>query len=152
MGARTVYSVLEDAAQADADAPALHQPIGKGKYHSYTWAEYKRAAEEIACGLRRLGIGKGDVVALHAETRAEFYLADLGILANGSIAAALYTTYPLPEQIGNLRSSDARAVFVEDAKSMQALIEAAGHSPLPVQWILLTGQAENTLTLEGLRE
>ena len=101
MGARTVYSVLEDAAQAHVDAPALHQPIGKGKYHSYTWAEYKRAAEEIACGLRRLGIGKGDVVALSAETRAEFYLADLGILTNGSIAAALYTTYPVPEQVGD---------------------------------------------------
>ena len=40
----------------------------------------KRAAEEIACGLRQLGIGKGDTVALHSETRAEFYLADLGVL------------------------------------------------------------------------
>jgi long-subunit acyl-CoA synthetase (AMP-forming) len=55
---------------------------------------FKRAAEEIACGLRQLGIRKGDTVALHSETRAEFYLADLGILTNGSIAAALYTTYP----------------------------------------------------------
>src|SRR5579863_6408444 len=152
MGSRTMYAVLDQAAQRYGNAPALHQPIGKGKYQTFSWVEYKCAVQEIACGLRKLGIGKGEVVAIHAETRAEFYLADLGILANGSIAAALYTTYPLPEQIGNLRSSDARAVFVEDAKSMQALIEAAGHSPLPVQWILLTGQAENTLTLEGLRE
>jgi long-chain acyl-CoA synthetase len=91
------------------------------------------------------------VVAIHAETRAEFYLADLGILANGSIAAALYTTYPVLDQIGNLRASDAKAVFVEDSKSMQALIDAAGQNPLPVQWILLTGQAENALTLEALR-
>ncbi len=147
-----MYAVLEQAAQRYGNAPALHQPIGKGKYQTYSWVEYKCAVQEIACGLRKLGIGKGEVVAIHAETRAEFYLADLGILANGSIAAALYTTYPLPEQIGNLRSSDARAVFVEDAKSMQALIEAAGKSPLPVRWILLTGRAENTLTLEGLRE
>ena len=42
---------------------------------------------------------KGDIVALYAETRAEFYLADLGIMSNGSIAAALYTSYPLPDQI-----------------------------------------------------
>jgi long-chain acyl-CoA synthetase len=91
------------------------------------------------------------VVAIHAETRAEFYLADLGIMANGSIAAALYTTYPVLDQIKNLRASDARAVFVEDAKSMQALLEAAGQPALPVQWILLTGQAEGALTLDGLR-
>ncbi|MGD0298547.1 MAG: long-chain fatty acid--CoA ligase [Bryobacteraceae bacterium] len=151
MGSRTMYAVLDQAAQRYGEAPAMHQPIGKGKYHTYSWIDYKCAVQEIACGLRSLGIGKGDVVAIHAETRAEFYLADLGILANGSIAAALYTTYPVLDQIGNLRASDAKAVFVEDSKSMQALIDAAGQNPLPVQWILLTGQAENALTLEALR-
>src|SRR5579863_1540011 len=132
MGSRTMYAVLEQAAQRYGTAPALHQPLGKGNYHTYSWIDYKCAVQEIACGLRALGIGKGDVVAIHAETRAEFYLADLGILANGSIAAALYTTYPVPDQIGNLRASDAKAVFVEDPKSMQALIDAAGQRPLPV--------------------
>ncbi len=77
MGARTMYAVFEEAAKTFGNAPALHQPTGKGNYQTYTWLEYKRAAEEIACGLRQLGIGKGDTVALHSETRAEFYLADL---------------------------------------------------------------------------
>jgi long-chain acyl-CoA synthetase len=151
MGARTIYSVLETAAQTYGNAPALYQPIGNGKYQTYSWAEYKQAVEEIACGLRRMGIGKGDIVALYAETRAEFYLADLGIMANGSIAAALYTSYPLPDQIGNLRASDAKIIFVEDPKSMQALIDAAGGEALPVRWILLTGEAGDTLTLDRLR-
>jgi long-chain acyl-CoA synthetase len=151
MGARTIYSVLETAAQTYGNAPALYQPIGNGKYQTYSWAEYKQAVEEIACGLRRMGIGKGDIVALYAETRAEFYLADLGIMANGSIAAALYTSYPLPDQIGNLRASDAKIIFVEDPKSMQALIDAAGGEALPVRWILLTGEAKDTLTLNQLR-
>jgi long-chain acyl-CoA synthetase len=151
MGARTIYSVLETAAQTYGNAPALHQPIGQGKYQTYSWGEYKQAVEEIACGLRTLGVAKGDIVALYAETRAEFYLADLGIMSNGSIAAALYTSYPLPDQIGNLRTSDAKAIFVEDPKSIQALMDAAGEVALPVRWILLTGQAGDTLTLEQLR-
>jgi long-chain acyl-CoA synthetase len=151
MGARTIYSVLETAAQTYGNAPALYQPIGNGKYQTYSWAEYKQAVEEIACGLRRMGIGKGDIVALYAETRAEFYLADLGVMSNGSIAAALYTSYPLPDQIGNLRASDAKMIFVEDPKSMQALMEAAGKEALPVRWILLTGEAPDTLTLDQLR-
>jgi long-chain acyl-CoA synthetase len=151
MGARTIYSVLETAAQTYGNAPALHQPIGQGKYQTYSWGEYKQAVEEIACGLRTLGVAKGDIVALYAETRAEFYLADLGIMSNGSIAAALYTSYPLPDQIGNLRTSDAKAIFVEDPKNMQALMDAAGEVALPVRWILLTGQAGDTLTLEQLR-
>ena len=151
MDARTIYSVLETAAQTYGNAPALYQPIGNGKYQTYSWAEYKQAVEEIACGLRRMGIGKGDIVALYAETRAEFYLADLGVMANGSIAAALYTSYPLPDQIGNLRASDARIIFVEDPKSMQSLMDAAGDEALPVRWILLTGDAPDTLTLDQLR-
>jgi long-chain acyl-CoA synthetase len=151
MASRTIYTVLETAAKTYGNAPALLQPIGKGKYKTYSWTEYKDAAAEIACGLRSLGIGKGDVVAIYAETRVEFYLADLGVMSNGSISAALYTTYPLPDQIGNLRASDAKAVLVEDSKSMQALIDTAGEPGLPVQWIVLTGEAENALTLEQLR-
>jgi long-chain acyl-CoA synthetase len=151
MGARTIYSVLETSAQTYGNAPALHQPIGKGKYQTYSWSDYNQAVEEIACGLRRLGVGKGDIVALYSETRAEFYLVDLGIMANGSIAAALYTSYPLPDQIGNLRASDAKVIFVEDPKSLQGLMDAAGDVALPVRWILLTGEAGNTLTLEQLR-
>lgn len=151
MGSRTIYAVLEAAAQNYGDAPALYQPIGKGKYQSYSWRDYQRAAQEIACGLRQLGIGKGDVVAIHAETRVEFYLVDLGVMANGSIAAALYTTYPLPEQIGNLRSSDAKIVFVEDAKGMKDLMQAAGQPGLNVQWIVMCGEADGTLTLDQLR-
>src|SRR5580692_9891725 len=131
MGSRTMYAVLDQAAQRYGNAPALHQPLGKGQYQTYSWIEYKSAAVEIACGLRRLGIGRGDVVAIHAETRAEFYLADLGIMANGSIAAALYTSYPLPDQIGNLRASDAKVIFVEDPKSLQGLMDAAGAMDSP---------------------
>ena len=59
MGARTMYAVLEETARTFGSAPALHQPTGKGNYQTYTWHDYKRAAEEIACGLRQLGIGQG---------------------------------------------------------------------------------------------
>ena len=152
MNSRTVYTVLDEAVQKYGSAPALHQPAGKGKYKSYSWAEYGRGALEIACGLRRIGIKKGDIVALYSETRAEFYIADIGIMASGAIAAALYTTYPLPDLIGNLRASEAKAVFVEDAKNMQALVDAAGDAALSVRWILLTGEAENAISVAQLRE
>jgi long-chain acyl-CoA synthetase len=151
MGARTMYAVLEEAARLHGHAAALHQPTGKGRYQSYSWIEYRRAAEEIACGLRQLGIEKGDTVALHSETRAEFYLADLGVLANGSIAAALYTTYPFAEQVSKIKASRAKAIFVEDPKTMRALIGEGGDAVKELHWILLTGEAENAMTLEQLR-
>ena len=143
---RTLYQVLEETAEQYGDAPALRQPTAPGGYLTYSWAQYRRAAEEIAAGLRSLGIGKGAMVALNSDTRLEFYLADLGILANGSIAAALYPNYPPRDLIATLRAAGAVAAFVEDPKTWQPLREA------PVRhWILLTGEAEGALTLEGLR-
>src|ERR1019366_1846444 len=138
---RTLYQVLEETARVHGDAPALRQPAPDGSYTVYSWNQYRRAAEEIAAGLRALGIAKGDVVALNSETRLEFYLADLGILTNGSIAAAMYPSYPAPDLVRIIQSSGARAVFVEDPKTLQPLRGApASH------WILLTGEAEGAIT------
>ncbi|HEY1335943.1 MAG TPA: AMP-dependent synthetase/ligase [Bryobacteraceae bacterium] len=143
---RTLYQVLDEAARAYGDAEALRQPRGDGSYQTVSWTGYRQAAEEVAAGLRSLGVGKGDVVALHSETRLEFYLADLGTVANGSIAAAMYPSYPPADLIRTLESIRARAAFVEDPAGLKALRAA------PVRhWILLTGEAEGALTMEALR-
>jgi len=154
MSSRTVYAVLEETARRFGNLHALHQPLGNGKYKSWTWNEYRDEVREIACGLRRQGIGNGDCIALFSETRAEFYLADLGVMTCGAIAAALYTSYPLPDQMRNLRASDARLMFVENAQDMRRLIDA-GAGELNLRWVLLTGEPEagqDALTLERLRE
>jgi long-chain acyl-CoA synthetase len=150
MGARTVYAVLEETAAAYGKAPALKQPLGGGKYRTWTWREYRDTAQQIAVGLHALGVRKGDTVALQSETRAEFYLADLGVLSAGAVAAALYTSLPYTDQVRTLLASEARWVFVENPKAMQGLrVAAAGK--LDVRWILLTGQAEGALTFEDVR-
>lgn len=148
---RTIYQVLEETAAQYGDAVALRQPVtgkdGQRDYLTYSWNQYKAAAQEIAAGLRSIGIRKGDVVALDSETRLEFYLADLGILTAGSIAAALYPSYPPKDLIRTIQNCGARAVFVEDPKTLGAL-----HGAVDVPWILLTGEVEGAMTLEQLRE
>ena len=147
---RTVFRVLEEAAEQYGSAPALHQPCtedGIRKLRTLSWIEYRTAAVEIAAGLRSLGIRKGDIVALASETRLEFYLADLGILANGSIAAALYPNYPSKESVRTIQACDAKALFAEDPKALEQLRDA------PVaRRFLLTGEAPGAITLDQLRE
>ena len=127
------------------DAPALHQPAGDG-YFTLSWKQYLTAVIEIAAGLRSIGIVKGDVVALNSETRLEFYLADLGTMANGSIAAALYPSYPSKDLLHHIEQSGACAMFVEHPGMLEALRGA------PVRhWFLLTGTADGALTLDQLR-
>jgi long-chain acyl-CoA synthetase len=151
MPSRTIYQVLEESAAAFGDAPALRQPItgqdGQREYLTYSWNQYKSAADEIAAGLRSIGIRKGDVVALDSETRLQFYLADLGILAAGAVAAALYPSYPPKDLVRTIQNCGAKALFVEDSKTLDALRDAPD-----MPRILLTGEAEGALSLDQLRE
>jgi len=145
MPTRTVLQVLQDAARAHGDAAALRQPAGDG-YFTLSWNQYLAAVTEIAAGLRSLGVGKGDVVALNSETRLEFYLADLGVMANGSIAAALYPSYPPKDLLRHIEQSGACAMFLEHPDMLAALREATVRHRF-----LLTGAAEGALTLDQLR-
>ncbi len=150
MSPRTVHSLLQEAVSKWGDAPALHQPVPGGKQKVYTWREFHDAAVEVACGLHKLGLRKGDVVALDSETRAEFYLADFAIMAAGCIAAAVYTAYPASEIAVTLGASTAKLVFVDTPKVLKGLL-AAGGTALNVQWVLLTGSGDGAMTLEELR-
>ncbi|MGD1092474.1 MAG: AMP-binding protein, partial [Bryobacteraceae bacterium] len=150
MTARTVYTVLDETATAYPRNIALQQPLGGGKYRSWNWLEYRDTVRQIALGLRAIGVRKGDTVALQSETRAEFYLADMGVMSAGAIAAAIYTSLPYADQVHTLQGSDARVVFVEHTKALKAL-QAAGGGSLDARWILLTGEADGLLTLEALR-
>ena len=155
MSARTVYTMLEETAALHAAKPALHQPSGGGKYRTYTWAEVRDRVQWTAVGLSTIGVKLGDMVALQSETRAEFYFADLGVMAAGAIAAALYTSLPYAEQAHALHCCEARVAMVENLKAMQglrtALAELAGSAP-DLQWVLLTGTAEGAITLDQLIE
>ncbi len=146
MTAKTIPELLRNAGVQFANQLALRQPSGKD-VHTWTWGQYLEAAEEIAAGLHALGLGKGDHIALCSETRAEFYLADQGILMNGSVAAALYPSYPPEELKRTVEMADSQALFVEDPKTFAKLKDA------PVRhFILLTGEAEGALSLETLRK
>jgi long-chain acyl-CoA synthetase len=149
MNPRTVFHLLEEAAQKYGAAAALHQPVHEGghrKYRVYSWIEYRDAALEIGAGLRALGIRKGDIVALGSETRAEFYVADIGVMAAGGVAAALYVNYPAADLVRTIGVCRARMLFVEDPKMLAALKDASVE-----RFILLTGAAEGAMTLDELR-
>jgi long-chain acyl-CoA synthetase len=145
MTAATTSELLRNAAVRFGPRLALRQPSGKD-VHTWTWSQYLEAAEEIAAGLRALGIGRGDHVALCSETRAEFYLADQGVLMNGSVAAALYPSYPAEELKRTIAMADAKALFVEDAKMFARLKDASVEHVF-----LLTGEAEGAIALAELR-
>lgn len=146
MSVQTIPELLRQAGTTFGPKLALRQPSGKD-VQTWTWTEYLGAAEEIAAGLYALGLRKGDHVALCSETRAEFYLADQGILMNGSVAAALYPSYPPEELKRTVEMADAKALFVEDPK-MFAKLKGVKVEHV----ILLTGDADGAYSLAALRK
>src|SRR5258708_37013570 len=98
MLAGTVYTMLEETAALHGERPALQQPTGGGKYRAYTWVEYRDLVRWTAVGLRTICVEKGHIVALQSETRAEFYFADLGVIAAGAGAAPPPPPPPLSGQ------------------------------------------------------
>ena len=157
MPGRTVFTVLEETAAQYGEAIALYQPSGSKSargYRTYSWNEWLTVSREIGLGLRALGVQKGEVVCVLCETRAEFYLVDLGIMAAGGMSAALYTAYPMPDLVKSVLGADPKFLFLENPKTREDLLKAAADKgvTLAAQQILITGEAEGVLNLERLRQ
>jgi long-chain acyl-CoA synthetase len=153
MSSRTVYSMLEKTANAFPSKPALLQPIGEGKHKTWTWSEFRDEVRWIAVGLSTMGVEKGTIVALQSETRAQFYLADIGVMSAGGISAGLYTSVPFVDQAKAMAFCETRLAIVENAKALRGLQTVLGpEASQRIQWVLMSGEAEGAITLEQVIE
>jgi long-subunit acyl-CoA synthetase (AMP-forming) len=80
-----------------------------------SWNEVRALAARLAGGLAKLGLGKGDTVALMLNNRWEFIPADLAAVALGGVPFSIYQTSS-PGQI---------SYVVGDAGARIAVVEAA---------------------------
>src|SRR4029450_12593194 len=82
---------------------------------SLTWSERARRVDALAGGLAKLGVRRGDTVALMMGNRPEFHLVDLAVTTLGAAPFSLYPTLA-PEQI---------AYVVGDGGARLAIAETA---------------------------
>jgi long-chain acyl-CoA synthetase len=110
-------------ADARGEAPFLWAKKG-GAWQPLSWAEVTRQVCLLAEALRRMGLKDGDRVALVAENRPEWCIADLAIMAAGCITVPAYTTNTERDHLHILDNSGARAVIVSNEKLAKPLIGA----------------------------
>ena len=70
----------------------------RGERRDISYSELSEATSRFASGLRKLGVGKGDRVFTLCSRIPELYVATLGALKNGSVAAPLFSAFG-PEPI-----------------------------------------------------
>ncbi|MEC8793763.1 MAG: AMP-binding protein, partial [Pseudomonadota bacterium] len=104
---------------------------GKGDGGAFTpvaWAAAAAQVRDLARGLRALGVGAGDKVALVAENRPEWLLADLAVMAAGAITVPTYTTNTVDDHAYIFEHAEAKAVIVSSAALAARVLPAAGRA------------------------
>src|SRR4029077_47061 len=70
----------------------------KGDEVAWTWGELQERVDALAGGLAKLGLERGQSIAILVANRPEFHLADLAAVTVGATPFSIYMTYS-PEQI-----------------------------------------------------
>jgi long-chain acyl-CoA synthetase len=112
----------------------------KGDEFSITWGELRERVDALAGGLAKLGVGRGDTVALMLSNRPEFHLGDLAAMMLGATPFSLYTTYT-PEQIRYLMTDAQAKVLICEQQFMPQVREARRELPNLEYVIVVDGQA-----------
>ncbi len=123
-----------------------------GVWHPISSEELKTAVEEISAGLRELGIEKGERVAILSENRPEWAFADLATLCAGAVDATVYPTLTPPQVQYILADSEARLVFVSNARQAAKVAELRDRLPCLQTLVSFDGEPPGCLTLAALRE
>ena len=132
-----------------APAPALIDVRGGG--------EARLAADQVTCrvaglaqGLARLGVGKGDRVALLCSNRPEWHIVDLALHHLGALDVPIYTTLLAPQVAAIVADSGARAVLVENAEQLAKVLATRSACPELREILVVDGAAPaGTLSLAG---
>jgi long-chain acyl-CoA synthetase len=122
-----------------------------GHPHGVSFEELEVAGSEIAGGLADLGVVPGDRVAILANTRQEWTLADVGALWASAVVVPVYHTSSAEETEYVLAHSGARVVFCEDAAQLAKVDSIRERCPQLEHRVLLCGSAPHAMTLAALR-
>lgn len=99
------------AVEVQPNRAYLRQPIN-GVYQEYTWSDVEILARNMAAQLQRLGIKKGDKVALWSKNCAQWIMADLAIMMAGAVSVPLYPGQSKANVHYVLEHSEAKILFV----------------------------------------
>jgi long-chain acyl-CoA synthetase len=133
----TLTEALRRTAAEHPDLVAVRMPDDSV---SLTWSELGARVDALAGGLAKLGVARGDCVAIMLTNRPEFHIADLAAVTLGATPFSVYTTYPAAEIEYLITDSQARVAIVEQA-FVPVMLEARRNLPSLEHVIVVDGDA-----------
>ncbi len=123
--APTLTEALRRTAANNPDVVAVRLPDDSV---SITWADLLDRVDAVAGGLAKLGIGRGDTVAIMLSNRPEFHIVDLAAAMLGATPFSIYQTYPAGE-IEYLCTDAATKVAIVEQAFLPVVLEARKNLP-----------------------
>jgi long-subunit acyl-CoA synthetase (AMP-forming) len=145
--APTVTEALRRTAANNPDMVAVRLPDDSV---SLTWSELLARVDAVAGGLAKLGVGRGDTVAIMLGNRPEFHVVDLASAMLGATPFSVYTTYPAAEIRYLINDAGSKVAIVEQA-FLGVMLEARKELPQLEHLIVVDGDApEGTTSLAAV--
>src|SRR3954470_23018009 len=117
-----------------------------------SWAEYNERVKRAAAGLAKLGLGKGDTLAVMLVNRPEFHIVDAAAMHLGATAFSIYNTYTA-DQIAFLIEDAAPAVAVTEPDFLDRVQDVQGRDNALEHLVVVEGDApDGGMTLEQLEQ
>jgi long-chain acyl-CoA synthetase len=107
---------------------------------------------ELALGFKSLGVGGGDRVAIIAESRPEWVLCDLAILALGAVTAPIYPTLSAAQARYILQDSGARVAIVSTRLQLEKVQDVRHVLPALEAVVVMDEAAAVKTSVLGLEE
>src|SRR5580692_1269413 len=147
LGAATIAEAFRITAAERADEVAIRT---KQDAFSITWGELRERVDALAGGLAKLGVQRGDSVALMLSNRPEFHLCDLAAMMLGATPFSIYNTYT-PEQIRYVVADADAKVLICEQQYLPQVREARRELPGLEYVIVVDGDAPlGTLALSDI--
>jgi long-chain acyl-CoA synthetase len=101
--------------------PLLVGQVTSGTIEGQSTRDWFDRVRDVALGLKTLGIARGDRVAIVSESRPEWLVADLAILAVGAITVPVYSTLTAAQAAYIVKDAGARLAFVSTSEQLDKL-------------------------------
>ncbi len=115
---RTIGRLWRDAVTEDRPQPPYMVETEAG-WHAVPWREAAAAVEELAAGLLKLGVRKGDCFAIVARTTLEWALFDFALALVGAVAAPVYPSSSADDTRYVVEHSEALGILAEDDAQLE---------------------------------
>ncbi|PYP09605.1 MAG: hypothetical protein DMD56_10655 [Gemmatimonadetes bacterium] len=126
---RTLTELFFDAVQTYGGHAAAFRYKADGAWRDVTHQAAAARVQALSLGLRELGLGAGEKVAILAETRLEWALTDYACLCARATDVPIYPTLPANQVEYILRDAGAAAVVCSTAAQVEKVHSVRGGLP-----------------------